>query len=583
MTVFSLRIDFRLLVLIFVCSVALANGDGNGVGKAELKIEGVKGELLDNLHAGLSLTRETCETPGWRVKRLFKQSNKELVNAARALGYYRIKIEKKLTFEKQCWQARFTIDPGEAQTITSTDIRVTGDGNSDPDFLALIAKSPVQVGAIVHHGQYENLKRDMEIIAAEKGYFDAAFTDKQLQVDTRQGTTKVILHFASGVRYQVGQLRLHQDVYEEKLLKRYIKFAHGDPYQTSQLVELQKALTDSGYFDSVSVRPDLKAAEQGVVDIDVNLTPRKRKAYQLGIGAATDTGPRVVLGYERRRINRLGHSFEAKATLSPVDSMLSAEYIIPLSRPNSYRLGFRGGYRHQETDASTTTTTSIGANLLGRRNGWRETIAIDWVSEEYTIGDETTDGSLLIPSMAWSRTVADDQIRTRKGYRLNLELRGAHSALLSDASFFQTTLDAKWIMPLWKGRLLLRGEAGAMLIDSFEKLPASYRYYAGGDQSVRGYEYRSLGPTNSDGEVIGGPYLLTSSIEYEHPINDRWAVALFADAGNAFEDWNESIKTSIGPGLRWQSPVGPVRIDLAFPLDNPDESFRIHFSMGPDL
>jgi translocation and assembly module TamA len=108
------------------------------------------------------------------------------------------------------------------------------------------------------------------------------------------------------------------------------------------------------------------------------------------------------------------------------------------------------------------------------------------------------------------------------------------------------------------------------------------RFFAGGDNSVRGYKFESLGPEDETGKVIGGSGLLTASFEYEHPLINRWSIAVFVDSGNAFTGSRFEPKTGAGVGARWQSPLGPVRIDLAFPLDD-DEDARLHVSLGPDL
>ncbi len=114
-------------------------------------------------------------------------------------------------------------------------------------------------------------------------------------------------------------------------------------------------------------------------------------------------------------------------------------------------------------------------------------------------------------------------------------------------------------------------------------MPPSLRYFAGGDQSVRGYDYQSLSPTNSDGDRIGGRYQFAASVEYQFSLTERWRIAAFADQGNAFNDLElPTLKQSVGVGVRWVSPVGPIRVDLAHPLDG-DQGVRLHFSMGPEL
>jgi translocation and assembly module TamA len=132
--------------------------------------------------------------------------------------------------------------------------------------------------------------------------------------------------------------------------------------------------------------------------------------------------------------------------------------------------------------------------------------------------------------------------------------------------------------------LLLRGDAGLTATESVEQLPTSLRFFAGGDTSVRGFGFQRLGPTDAEGRVIGGRHLLVGSVEYDYPLGDRpWAVAVFADIGNAFDEFDDyELEVGAGIGLRWRSPVGPLRLDLAH-APNSDDDFRIHFTMGPDL
>jgi translocation and assembly module TamA len=446
-----------------------------------------------------------------------------------------------------------------------------------------LQETPVRPGSQLHHGRYEALKEQIETLAAERGYFDGRFSRRELQVAPAADQASVVLHYQSGQRYHIGNLELEQQAYDPRLLERYRNIRPGDPYDAGELAALHRALADSGYFELVSVKPDYEGAIDGRIDVRVQLEPIKRTAYRVGIGAATDTGPRLSLAYDRRRINRLGHRLQSKLTLSTVDSSLGLEYLIPMQRPHIDQLSIRAGYRELDTDTTTSETATLGLRTLGKRLGWNETRYLDWISEDSLIGDEATSATLLVPGVNWTRTQADHRMRPRQGSRLNLELRGAHESLFSDASFVQLLAAGKWVQPLGKGRLLLRTDTGVSLTPDFTQLPASYRFFAGGDQSVRGYEYQSLGPENASGDVVGGRYLLSASLEYEYPIQGAWSAALFVDAGNAFDAWSDGLKRSAGIGLRWRSPVGPIRLDLAFPEDQSRDSFRIHFSMGPDL
>ena len=550
----------------------------------KLEITGAEGALLENLRQGVSLAAESCEAPAWRVRSLLKRADRELQRAARALGHYRLQVaEKSLQREGDCWQARIQVQPGEVVRIGRMELQISGDAERDPVFSRIVQRPSLQPGRPLNHGEYERLKQDLERLALERGYLEARFKTRELRVDPAAGTADIRLHFESGPRYRVSRLNLQQETYDPELLERYLTLREGDPYDSGKLNAMQKALSDSGYFERVSVRPDLAGATDGEIRVDVELEPRKATAYRFGIGVATDTGPRLSAAYERRRINRYGHRLSLSTQLSPADSSLKAEYLIPYNTPHTQQIGIEAAYRHQDTAAALSDSYILGLRELGTRGGWNEVRALEWISEESDIDGQVVDATLLVPSITWSRTRADDRMRPQKGHRLNLNLRGAVSALLSDTSFFQASAGFKWINRLGSGRLLLRGEAGLTEVQAFEKLPASYRFFAGGDQSVRGYEYRSLAPRDSNGRVEGGRYLLSGSIEYEHPVTRDWSVAAFVDAGDAFDSLNTDLRHSLGFGVRWQSPVGPVRLDLAFPSDTREDDFRIHFSMGPDL
>jgi len=151
-------------------------------------------------------------------------------------------------------------------------------------------------------------------------------------------------------------------------------------------------------------------------------------------------------------------------------------------------------------------------------------------------------------------------------------------------SVFLGALSATWMHPLpWNSKFIGRTELGATLVDQFDKLPPTYRFYAGGINSIRGYDYKELGPKDSEGNVIGGKFLTVLSLEYEKAVFDDWGVAAFIDSGNAYNPDNLLLKTGAGLGVRWYSPFGPVRIDFAMPLNESNSSFQIHFAAGARL
>jgi translocation and assembly module TamA len=211
-------------------------------------------------------------------------------------------------------------------------------------------------------------------------------------------------------------------------------------------------------------------------------------------------------------------------------------------------------------------------------------LSLSYQIEDYRIADTHDHTIEFIPGANWTRTWGQNFINTFDGLRFDLGMRGATQHLASDVSFFQLQGGIKAITPLGEhNRLISRGRLGSIWSRAFKELPSSLRFFAGGTQSVRGYAYQSLGPVDSNGNVVGGRHLMIGSLELEHSFNDKWGVATFYDAGNAYDNVNEPLKRGAGLGLRWRSPVGPVRIDLASALSRAGRPWKLHISIGPDL
>jgi len=550
----------------------------------EVIIEGLEPDLEQNVRAHLALDDEPCEAPAWRLRRLHARASAEIGRALRAFGHYAPRVRKELSLDPPCWRARFEVAPGPPVRVTRVDVQALGPAAADPAFGRLLGGLPMREGDVLHHGRYEALKRAIGSLAAERGYFDGRFVEHELRVDPERRAAEIRVTYQSGERYRFGRVDIEQEVLDAELVERFVALGPGDFYDAADVAALNAALNDSGYFSRVDVRPRIDRAEDGAVPVDVSLAARAQHGFSAGAGAATDTGPRGTLSYANRRVNRGGHRFSLSTTVSFIEANLGAEYRIPLADPRTEWLALQAGYLLEDSDPTESETLKLGVTRTRTRGAWLETQFLEALREDFTVADEEDTVTLLIPGLSWSRTVSDSPLRPSRGWRARLELRGSHDAIGSDAAFFQVRSAAKWVRRVpTGGRVLVRGDLGATLTGDVSLLPASQRFFAGGDNSVRGYGFRDLGPRNRLGQVIGGRYLVAGSIEYEHPLRERWGVAAFVDSGNALDDGELELKTGAGAGLRWHSPIGPVRLDLAFPLDDPDRVFRFHLSMGPDL
>jgi len=440
-------------------------------------------------------------------------------------------------------------------------------------------------GEALDHGAYESLKTRLGSLASARGYQEARITRSELRVDPAAGTAVALVTLESGPRYRLGDMRVDVEGLDENLVRRIAEYEAGQPYSADRLHNINQALSDSGYFANVEVRPEVESATDLTVPVTVSAEPRKRHLYTAGVGLDTDTGPRIRLGYENRRINRRGHRLVSRLQASPVESDVSVEYRIPLDRPRSEWLTFYTSASYEDTKTFESTAGRLGVRSTHLRGKWLETRFLDLSREDYKVGNTDRTSTFLTPGLSYQRVETDGSLRPSRGWRLSAEVRGGTEAVLSETNVIRAQVSAGWLRALpWGGRILTRGQLGALATGDFEALPPSLRFFAGGDNSVRGYQFDSLGPKDSSGEVVGGRYLAVASLEYEHPLFGAWSAAAFVDVGNAFaNDSNDGLKTGVGVGLRWQSPVGPMRVDLAHPLDDDDKTIRVHLRLGPDL
>ncbi|WP_349431620.1 autotransporter assembly complex family protein [Methylomarinum sp. Ch1-1] len=550
-----------------------------------IDIEGLTDAQQDNVRVFLSLSQETCQSPAWRIKKLFAKSDSEISKALRALGYYHPDISKRLSFSDDCWQAKFDITAGEPVRVSRLNIQVEGEAQQEPVFEKLLASLPIQQGDILNHALYEKIKQDLRSLALEYGYLNHRFSKKSLRVYPDKNQAEIELTLDSGPRHRFGEIRIDQDILTPDFMRRYVRLSSDDYYSSKKLAQTYNALAASVYFSDVEIKPRMDEIEDNKVPIDIKLTPEKTHTYSVGVGYDTDIGPLGSFGYQNRRLNRAGHHLNLDLSVSPVLSSAEGLYMIPFSEPRSDHVAIGLGYKYEKPDTFESEEAKLSVQYQHLyANGWKQIMFLDLSHETFTISDVSQNTTLLVPGGRWEYTISNDALRPTRGYHINFSLASAPESLISDVTFVQATAAGKLITPLpWPGRLITRVNLGATLTSDFDRLPASYRFYAGGAQSIRGYEYKKLGPQNGEGDVIGGEMLSVVSAEYEHFISESWGVAVFFDAGNAYNANNISIKSGTGLGLRWVSPIGPIRLDFAVPLSDSDSSFQIHFSAGAQL
>lgn len=547
---------------------------------------GLEDAAVNNARFFMQLASENCETPKWKVKKLYTLIESQVAMGLRPFGYYQPEIKKQIEWLENCWKLNVDIEHGEPVIIDKLDIQVAG-ANDEPTITGKVESYNELVGKRLLHQQYEAIKNDLADTAYELGYLDAVLDKKELRIYPDKNTAEIVLHLTTGELYYVGELKYEQEILNDDFLHRLADIKTGDRLATEALISMQRKISDSGYFTSADVVMLRDQVKDFHMPIDVNLEPRKKHAWSAGIGVETDTGPRLTGGYENRLFNRRGHQWGTSLTLSQVESELKASYMIPGENPHKEKFNLGFSLKHEDVDTYETDSMTLDARQTLKRPNWTEVRSIQLLYEDYVVAGVSDEDWLLMPGISWVHEKVDNPFKVHFGYRLGLDLKGALEGVISTESLLQTRVHAKMIYRFGDaGRITARGEFGATYVEDISDIPASLRFFAGGDHSVRGYEYESLGPKDLNGEVIGGTNLITASIEYEHPVkNDDWWAAAFVDAGNAFDfdSRDVDLKVGYGVGVRWFSPFGRFKLDLAVPEETGLEDWRLHFSFGTDL
>ncbi|MCP3127219.1 autotransporter assembly complex family protein [Shewanella sp. KJ2020] len=611
-TSFSFR--FNLLVgLSLVTSVAVAADNF-----LTLSVTGVDESLKRNILAHLG------NLPDSEVQRRAFLFNVEdnVSTALESMGYYHGEVEEKLIeHDKGPWELKLIVTAGEPIKIQWVDINFSGDMLTDNAFDTWLSQVNIKPGDTLNHGTYSELKSQLVTLALARGYFDGEFTQSQIKVNRDLNTAQISLHFDSGERYHFGQVSFDGHTLEEDILAKLVPFKENAAYSTRRVSALNRQLLDTGYFSNIKVLPQIDQAKDNQLPVKVELTPKASHSIELGLGAdigqTTDKAfdPRVRVTWRTPQVNKYGHSQETSLEWSPERPKFLTTYTIPLTHPLDDQLKIRMGllrdkygvtqvYEPENRDFRNTgqlESTKYQLGLLRQQrldNQWLMSYSLDAIREEYTQSDVDYTPSLYLTGINFSKTTRNDNsLDPKSGFRQIYSVDYADPYLGSDIRLARLQAKFKWIDTFFENhRLVARIDLGANLVDENELayVPPSLRYFTGGDQTIRGYGYQELGPyldyVDADGninrEVIGGRYLMVGSLEYQYYVTPTWRVATFVDAGNAFDNDQFEPVVSVGGGIHWISPIGPIKLDLGVGLketDTIDRSWRIHLTMGTEL
>jgi translocation and assembly module TamA len=490
------------------------------------------------------------------------------------------------------------VEPGVPVRVRGFEVGVDGAAAGDRAVAEALQAFAPRTGAVLDHTLYEASKSRVSRALAGRGYFDADFATRRVEVTRAEHAADIALRWTGGERYGLGDATFTQapnPIIRDALLHKLVGWTPGDAYDDAELERLRRSLVALDYFGLVEILPQPDHARNRVVPVQVNLTPAPRSIYTAGVNYGTRSGAGFSLGIERRYLNTRGHKALAQVDYANKRKTATVQYRVPAFAwlDGWYTASLQAA--DEQTDSLDNRRLEFVASRSGQYNDHLNLVASVHVLRErwsyFTPNKPVLDhqyASFGFPALHAEYIDVDDRLAPRRGAGGTLTLRGGKGGADGDARFAQLHATAQWFLGLdADSRLIVRGEAGHTFTDALLELPPSLRYYAGGDRSVRGYGWREIGPRirNSLGQsyALGAANVVTASIEYERYFKGPWGAAAFIDSGSAFDGKRPDMHTGVGIGLRWRSPVGPVRIDIARGLKSPDSPFTLHLNIGADL
>lgn len=518
-----------------------------------------------------------------RLRRLVDEAEGEAKEAAATEGYFSTQVNSSIDSSVEPWVVRVHVEPGTRTRIEEVAIRfsgpITGDGEARPIRERVRQNWRLRPGQPFRQEDWEAAKRDAVRETTGWRYASAHVASSEARIDPKAARARLTVEIASGPPFRVGAIQVTGTRrYPEGTVANLAPFKSGDVYDRDKLLLYQQRLLESGYFASVQAEIEANPALADAAPLHVGVLEANSQRVESGLSYNTDVGPRLEARYGNMDIFDSAWRFRSALHLDRKIQDLRFDFDSP-PRPGAVWENYFAQAKSQDIQGEVTRQLAVGVSHNFGAGPTPAAIVVSAHSEDQRIGDTVVDTRYAIYFGArGQRRRTDALVSPRRGYVLSAEIGGA-PATLSSRQFVRAVAGGTLFFPVGRsGDLVLRGQAGAVLSNEREGIPSNFLFRTGGDQTVRGYAFESLGvPQN--GAIVGGRRLLVGSAEYIFWITDNWGIATFADAGDA---WDSGIKPDLaqgyGVGLRFRTPIGPVRADLAY--GERTQEIRLHLSVG---
>jgi translocation and assembly module TamA len=538
-------------------------------------IIGVNGKLWGNIQSRLNELDEQAP--------LYNKSDEELqqqvAQAMSPYGYFNPQIT--ISRKEKDHSLKISISSGERTLITHFMVKILGEGEKNVLINNSIKKMGIETNKPFNSQLYEKAKQSLLSAAEKEGYLHAFFEAAKILINKKSNTVDIKLILNTGPRYYFGAVTFSPSYISPDLLKRYLPYAYEQPFSTEQLTALNNSLSASGYFKQVSVQPQF--AQNTNVPVQIQLQDASPYSYSLGLGFGTDTGPRGRAGYNLIPVNQYGHKFNAIAMGSLSENRIQGQYLIPGLNPLTDQYSIFSSFSTLNYNVGYSNSALLSLGQKHETSNFQRAFSLNSLYESFSYQNHPKYHELsFYPKLTLGWSNKQDQIFAPNGYHITFNALAANKAFFSDLNFSQASIDAKaafTVDPI-KTRLYFHSIQGITNIKDIYQLPMSLAPLLGGTDNLKGYSFNSIGP---------GKIITYSGLEIQKETKENWYLTGFFDMGNVYNpSSSKKLLYDAGLGLMWVSPIGPIKIGVAQPIDSHFSRFenrgpRLVISMGPEF
>lgn len=536
------------------------------------EIHGVRGKVLENVEQRLSALQ--------LLKPLNEISQDELRNqiikGIQPFGFFKAEVGIHIISNTKI---SINIHTGPQVHISYLKIELIGEGRQNALLLKTVKEMLLHVGDPLFTEPYNQAKQKLINSAENLGYLHGTFQKAEILIDENNNSARVTLIFDTGPLFYFGQVQYDPTYINPDLLHRFVPFKYGQPYSTDEILKFNNYLTNSGYFSSVLVRPEIIDAQN--VPVVVHLQPISKYTYSLGAGYGTDTGIRGRAGLHVIPVNRRGHKFNALAQGSFTQNALQAQYVVPGQNPVVDQYSLTGNFSNLNYNTGYSNALLLSLAQQHNTDFFKRALSINALYESFHYSLQPNDKQfMLYPKATFTFNKIKNQLFSPSGYSITFNGLGASKLTLSEISFAQMSVDAKAAIMIEALRLRVYGHTiqGITATSNINQLPLSLALLLGGADNLKAVSFNSIGP---------GRIITYGGLELQKEVKKDWYLVGFVDAGDVYNPTVRSINYDAGGGLMWVSPIGPIKIGLAQAVNNRLQRVatnpRLVISMGPDL